>query len=269
MKKKILTLAIGILVGLHLLGKQPVKIVSLAQSISTMLVELGVEDQIVGCTNYCPVKDAQTTTVVSTAIDANVELIASLNPDILFTTSLTKPQTIETITKLGIKVINLPYPKSFDEICEQFLEIAKYIDKTEIAEKIIEDTKLKLQSLSKVKSNPKLFFQIGANPLFTVVPNTFMNEMIIKAGGINIANELKIGSITREKVVLENPDFIFIVSMGIISNTEKENWEQFEDLSAVQKNHIYHIDSNIACTPTPANFVKSVEIVLDFLKNNE
>ncbi len=265
MKKKILVFAMALLIGLHLFGKQPVKIVSLAQSISTMLVELGVEDQIVGCTNYCPVKDAASTTVVSSAIDANIELIAALHPDIVFTTSLTKPQTIETISKLGIKVVNLAYPKSFNEICEQFLQLSEYVNKKTYAIKIIDETKQKLAQLSKSEKKPKLFLQIGANPLFTVVPNTFMNDMISKAGGVNIAQELKLGSITREKVLLENPDYIFIVSMGILSTTEKENWQQFTNLSAVKNNHIYQIDSNIACTPTPENFLKSVEILLNYL----
>ena len=263
--RKIKIMLLLIIVSAQGFGTELLKIVSLAQSVSAMIQELGAGDQIVGCTSFCPVRDQENTQVVASAVDANIELIATLQPDLVFSTSLNKPQTIETLEKLGIKVVNLRYPKSYKEICDQFELIARTIGKEEKAKEVIATNNKKLATIIPSSHKPKVFLQIGSNPLFTVVPNTFMDDMIQYAGAENIAHDLTIGSITREKVVIENPDYIFIVSMGIVSEEETENWNQLKDIEAVKNNHIYQIDSNIACTPTPGNFLKSVEILLHFI----
>lgn len=238
------------------------RIVSLVPSITQAIILLDANDQLVGITSFCPKVGNKNVEIVASAIDANVEKIVSLKPDVVFTSSLTKIQTIESFKKLGIRVVNLDYPTSYDDICNQFAEIAKVVGKEPFAAKILEEQKERLNMLkSKITGNdqPTVFLEIGAKPLFTVVPNTFMHDLIVYSGGKNIAGNLTKGSVTRELVLVRDPDYLFIVTMGLVSQEELKIWNQYKNLKAVRNKHVFLLDPEKACTPTPVNFVDTVE----------
>jgi iron complex transport system substrate-binding protein len=241
------------------------RIISLAPSLTKIIYSLGKEKDLVGCTSYCEADKKLNTTVVASMVQVNCEKILLLKPDLVLATGITKPSDIETLQKLGLKVMVFQNPKSFKEICNQFCEIGALIGKKAQADHIVQNEQAKVIQLQKSaagKPKYKIFFQIGAKPLFTVIPNTFMNDYITYAGGLNIAAKLKQGTITRENVILQNPDVIIIVTMGIVGPEEKKIWESYSNLSAVRKKKIFIIDSNKACVATPQNFTETLgEIV--------
>jgi iron complex transport system substrate-binding protein len=110
-----------------------------------------------------------------------------------------------------------------------------------------------------------VFFELGAKPIFTVIPNTFMDDYISFAGGENIASDLKSGTITRESVLARNPDVIFIVTMGIVGTDEKSTWGKYKDISASKAGKIFIVDSNKACSPNPVIFVDVVEQIITLM----
>ena len=74
------------------------------------------------------------------------------------------------------------------------------------------------------------------------------------------------GTITREAVLVRNPDVIFIVTMGMLGPEQKREWERYPNLSAVKNKKIIIIDSNKACTPTPVTFAEALELIVKALK---
>jgi iron complex transport system substrate-binding protein len=92
-----------------------------------------------------------------------------------------------------------------------------------------------------------------------------MNDYILFANAVNVAEDLTKGTVSRETVITRNPDYIFIVTMGIIGEKEKKIWESFKGLNAVKNNKIFIIDSDLACTPTPQTFLKTMKIISTYL----
>jgi len=109
---------------------------------------------------------------------------------------------------------------------------------------------------------PKVFVEIGARPLFTVTRDSYINDIIKRAGGINIASDTKSGLYSREEVVKQNPDVIVIATMGTTGYAERNFWLRFRTLKAVREGRIYIVDSYKICSPTPLSFVESVELLV-------
>jgi len=199
-------------------AQTPKRIISLAPSLTKSLYMLGAEDLLVGCTNYCTLKNPDDAEVVASAVKVNLEKAMMLKPDLVLTSSLTNPETARTFQKLGVEVLYFPYPKSYEAMCSYLLELGAKIGRKELAEKLVARSKARLAQVKamvpKQAKKPRVFMQIGANPLFTVVPNTFMQDFIDFSGCENIAGNLEIGSITREGVLVRNPDVIFVILMG-------------------------------------------------------
>jgi len=255
--------------------KDGFRIISLAQSVTQELIELGVEDQIVGATSYCSVTKYRKDLVVGSATEVNLEKVLLLKPDIVFATGLTKASTIDAMTKNGIDVYSIGKLNSFEKICKEMLVIGEKVNQKQKAIEIVEAAKLKISELRKsipvqeeleektAESEQTVFFQLGTQPLFSVIPNTFMNEFITLADCENIAKDLEHGSITRESVLTRNPDVIFVVTMGVVGVDEQDVWRKYPELKAVKNDKIFVIDADIACTPSVGSFVKSLEIVID------
>lgn len=256
-------------------AETPKRIISLAPVITKYIYLLHAENSLVGCTSFCKLKNPEDAQIVASAIQVNIEKSIMLKPDLIIASSLTNPETIKIFNKLNIDVLYIPLQKSFGDICNDLQTLGKRLGKKELADQIVAKAKNDIKKImGKIPKNvppPEIFFQIGANPLFSVIPNTFQEDFIDFAGGRNIAENLTIGSITREKVIVSNPDIIFISTMGMVGREEKKRWESYENLKAVKNKKIFFIDQEKTCSPTPHLFVEALNEIIDdiYYKNHK
>lgn len=244
------------------------RVISLVPSVTQQIYTLNAQEKLVGCTSFCNVDKDDKIPVVASAIDVNIEKVVMLKPDLIFVSSLVKPQTLETLEGLGFRVQDIPTAKNYTELCDYFLRIGALIEKKDEAKNIIGALNQEIATLKDMipeKKSQKIFMEIGAKPLFTVIPNTFMDDYIEFVGGINIAQDMKHGTITRESVLVKNPDIIFIVSMGVIGEEETKTWKEYTTINATKNNKIFTLDANIASVPTPGNYVKTVKKMINMM----
>lgn len=243
-------------------GQEVKRIVSLVPWITKSLYLMGEQERLVGCTSYCPVEASGKIPVVASAVSVNVEKTLMVKPDLVFASSLIKPETIDHLKKLNLKVEYMPFPKSFGEICDDFIRIGELTGVEQKARAIVAQQKERLARLNSAVpagKRPKVFIQIGAKPLFAVVPNTFLDDFISFSGGINIAATLKNGNVTREFILRQDPEIIFVVTMGIVAEEERDTWLNYPSLAAARNKRIYILDSEKTCSPTPVLFVDALE----------
>jgi len=244
------------------------RIVSLTPSITKQLILLGVEDDVVGHTSYCPEEKLKNSELVASATEVNIEKIATLEPDLVLASTLTKEKVINNLRKLDITVKYLEMPKSFEAICRQMNTIGELAGRADTASAIVKKQREKLDSLqSTIPKGKKLkfFIEIGADPLFAATSNSFMHDYIRYANGKNIAADLKTGTISRERVIAENPDVIIIVTMGVVGKEEKETWQEYPNLKASKNNNIFTIDADQASSPTPVSFIEVLGKIIELV----
>lgn len=244
------------------MAQKAARIVSLGASVTKNIYLLKGEDCLVGCTQFCATDPADSIPVVADAVNINLEKIALLEPDLVIATGLTHPRTIDALERIGVRTVRLNQPRNFEEICEQLDQLGEYTGRKEVAYHINEDCRRRMklveQQWSAMGQRPKVFMQIGADPLFTALDNTFMHDYIVQAGGENIAGGMTNGIVTREFVLMQDPDVIIITAMGVLTEEEKKNWEKITNLKAVKNKRILVFDDGI-CSPTPIVFVETVE----------
>jgi iron complex transport system substrate-binding protein len=111
---------------------------------------------------------------------------------------------------------------------------------------------------------PLVFLQINLRPMMTVNENTFHNDLINLAGGINMtANEpITYPRISIEEVIDKEPDIIIISSMDRGGEFEKarEDWMEWTSIPAVKDNRVFLIDSDLIDRPSP-RIVQGLEVM--------
>ncbi len=265
-RRPILPLLVAVVVtfatATTLQGQPYTRIVSLAPSFTKSIDHLDAWDHLIGRTSFCQDNDSKEVEVVASAVKANIEKIISLKPDVVLASGLTHPKDIELLRKVGIKVEVIYSPKSFQEVCDQFIQIGEWTGKSEQARAIVNECWKTVEEITRENASrpsKKVFFQVGANPIFSVVPNTFMDDFITLLGAENIAGQLTGGTVTREFVIANNPDYIFIATMGIVGEEEVKIWKKYPNLTATRQGHIYIIDADKACQPIPSYFVETLQ----------
>jgi ABC-type Fe3+-hydroxamate transport system substrate-binding protein len=261
---KIRLLILTLLIGTSICHAGGKRIISLASSLTKSIYYLEAQDQLVGRTSYCFVADKDNKEVVASAVTVNIEKVLSLKPDLVIATGITDPETIELIRKAGIKTEIFQTPRNFSEVCSQFRRLASLCGSEKLADSIIKESQKTLDDIKayyKGKTPRKVFFQIGANPLFAAIENTFMDDYITLAGGTNIAAGLKKGTVNREWVLMKNPDVIIIVNMGLAGDDEMKIWQSYPHLKAAKNNLIFFVESDMASTPNPVDFVETMKVL--------
>jgi len=232
-----------------------------------MIYLFGGQKKLIADTIYCKFpKDANNKIKIGSLTTIDIEKIVKLKPDLIVVTPMLNINQYKLLKKLHIKVLVYPQLKTYKAIADFFIKLSKYFNKTKIAKKIIKNADIKIKKYSKLlktKKKYKVFFQFGAKPLFTVTKDNFLNDMLKMANLINISENSKSGIYSTEQVVFNNPDFIFITTMGIQGSKEKSNWLKLKNINAVKNNKIFIVDQYKYCSPTPIVFTDALkELIL-------
>lgn len=237
----------------------PQKIVSLAPSITETLYFLKLGERIVGVTEFSNYPDeAKTKTKVGSYINLNIEKIISLNPDLIIgIADGNKRQSVDTLERFGYTVYAVN-PRCVEGIFQTVENIGEITGCAERAGRLVDELKSRMhyiESRTKRAEKPKVFFQIGINPLITVGRDTFHNDLTRMAGGLNISGEEKARypQYSIEEILLKAPDIIVISSMhrGGGFDRKKEEWLKWKNIPAVKNGKIYIINSDLVDHPSP------------------
>ncbi|RME80041.1 MAG: ABC transporter substrate-binding protein, partial [Planctomycetota bacterium] len=160
--------------------------------------------------------------------------------------------------------------RNFQDIELSFFLLARLVHCQSKAFHLLEEWKKRLNRIRKItitlKYKPKVFMVIWPKPLTSCGPGSFHHEIIEDSGGRNIISSLsRYPRVSREEVLSQNPDFIFILAHD--KGNPKTFWTSFSQLKAVKKKHIFILPDRFAI-PLPSYYVEAVEWIYRKLNRN-
>jgi len=245
--------------------KSPTRIISLAPSVTEMLFAIGAGDHIVGVTNYCDYpQEVKFKTRIGGMTNPNYEKIIELNPDlIIMTVEGNTKEDFNKLEQLGMKIFVMN-PRNFNGISSSILDIGKITGYERNAEELVSQLRTReenVRRLVETLSKPKVLVLISLNPIMTAGSNTFVNEMVETAGGINIAGTEPIPypQFSREEILKRNPDVILAPSDLMLSVEQIINaYPEWKMLRAVKDKRVFLIEANLMQRPGP-RFIDGLE----------
>ncbi|HHY39971.1 MAG TPA: cobalamin-binding protein [Syntrophaceticus sp.] len=250
------------------LDHYPERIVSLTPSNTEILFALGLGEKVVGVTTYCDYPEEAKEKPKIGDLTGNVEEIVVLEPDLVLAKGILNDDAVTKLRKLDIPVLCLD-PESIDGVYRAIELIAQVTGTSEKGEKIIADMKKKIDSVEKKlagipeEERLRVFIEVGSDPLYTAGKDTFVDELVTLAGGINIADDLKgYQMYSSEAVVKENPDVILAADSYYVDiKQEIKRRAGWEEIKAVQEGKvIYELDTNLLNRPGPRSAL-AVELI--------
>jgi ABC-type Fe3+-hydroxamate transport system substrate-binding protein len=164
------------------LDKIPKRIISLVPSQTELLVDLGLEDTIVGITKFCvhPSHLKKTTTIVGGTKTINIDKIKALNPDIILCNK--EENTQEMIAELEqIAPVHISDIYTVEDCLELIDMYGQLFSIDNDAQDMILKISDKLSSFKSFISNRpkrKVAYFIWKNPWMVAAKHTFIDELL-------------------------------------------------------------------------------------------
>ena len=177
-----------------------------------------MKDKIKGVTTFCDwPSGASQKEKIGGVTNPSIEKIVSLNPDlILATADGNRKETVRQLERLGLPVYVIN-PSDIEGVLKSISHIGEITDQkpeTEMAVAALQQRLNKIAIQTKGKKKPRVFFQIGFEPVITAGKGTLINEAIGWAGGINVAEQstARYPRYSTEGIAASAPDIILFRS---------------------------------------------------------
>ncbi len=248
------------------LDKVPEKIISLSPSTTEILFALGLDDEIVGVTDYCDYpEEALSKEKVGGFAEANLEKIISLGPDLVISSGNEDKDHGKILYDADIQVATFN-SGSIEAVFQEIIRVGDLTGKKEEAEKLVKDLKSKKDEIVKeVENKPrkKVFYEVWHDPLTAAGKGSFMDELISLAGGENIAGNIDnpYPEYSLEALIDKNPE-VYITTSGGIGKTKEDIKSRlgYENIDAIKNDRIFLVDENIVSRPGP-RIIQALEII--------
>jgi len=229
------------------LASPPTRIVSLAPSITEMIYFLGLDERLVGVTrfSYFP-EEAREKPRVGTYTDINVEKVVALDPE----------------AGIPVYVVN---PRRINQVLEAIESIGDVCGVEPRARALVGSLTKRIEKVKEAvrgKDRPLVFLVINTKPLMSVNRSTTHHDVIVLAGGRNLAEDQPVTypRLSLEEVIRRGPEVIIISSMDRSGEHERarRQWFRWTAIPAVRNGRVYAIDSDLIDRAAP-RVVKGLE----------
>lgn len=229
------------------------RIVSLAPNLTEIVYALGLETRLVGVTNQCDFPpEAQSKPRVGDVINPNLERIIELKPDLVLATPAgNRRETADALERLGVPVYGVD-PRSIAGVFASLRRLADLLGVAQAGEALAAQLEARLAALDAwlaTPERPRVLFVIWLEPLQTVGNDTFLNDLLRRAGAESVTGGIQQSwpRLSIEEVLARNPDYLVLprthsLEARLSTLIQRPPWER---LRAVEQGRIVWLDDAV------------------------
>lgn len=238
------------------LAAAPHRIASVAPSNTEILFAVGAGDRVVAVDRFSDFPpEAKTRESLGSYVNPDLEKLVASAPDLVIATNVHTKALVPQLEQRGIAVVVLE-PKDLDGVLERITLVGRVTGNAEQAERVVRDLRERVEAVAaKVRGAkpPSVFFEIDPK-LYTAGPGTFIDDLIGRAGGANVAADAttKYPQLSSETVVLKDPQVIVLAddSAGVKPDAVRAR-PGWQEIAAVRTGRIVTIHPDLTNRPGP------------------
>jgi len=238
----------------------PQRIISLVPSNTEILFALGLGEELVGVTEFCNYPpEARGMEKVGGFSTPDIEKIIASQPDLILAGSIHAKEAIPALEERGLTVFALA-PQSLAGILEDIRLVGKITGEEDEASKLVAQMETRIKAITDKTQNleegARVFYITWHEPLWSVGSGTTIHELIEKAGGVNIFQDVTGHKMVNlEEVIARNPEIIIACTGHGEAKGKPFEWAKEETrlrvTEACKNNRIYQIDADLVSRDGP------------------
>ena len=251
------------------------RIISLAPANTEIVYALGLEDRLVGVTDFCNYPPAaKNKSKVGGFSTVDIEKTVALKPDLVLASEIHNKSVTPQLQKMGFRVVSI-YPKTVKGAINDITLTGRLAGADKAAATLTASLQKRVDAVSAVTAGltpgqrPRTLLMIWNNPLMVAGNSTLIDDIIRLAGGTNIASAIDgFGAMNLESIISADPQVIIVpTSMGKSSNPL---WDfvttdpRMSNTSAIKNGRVYKIEGDLIYRHSP-RCISALEQTASFL----
>ncbi len=242
------------------------RVVALAPHIVEMLYAVEAGERLVGVLQGSDYPEAaKQVSRVGSYRGIALEAIMAREPDLVVTWRSGTPRSVvERLKALGVTVYESE-PRRLDDVADDLRDLGRLTGHSETARRAAGAFELRLAaSRQTLSETPRVFYQLGHNPLTTLGDGHIITQAIRHCGGKPLFAErsVLVPEVGREALIEARPEVILSAAP---SDDWQRAWQGQDWLPAVRDGHLYTLDPDPISRPGP-RLVEGVEQVCQALE---
>ena len=261
---------------------EAIKVVSATVSATNVLAELDAE--VVGVPTTSQPLPAQYADLpeVGQAMSPDLEIVASLEPDLFVMDSNFQASVEESLSQYGLNTFFF-FLFCYSDFTNSIKQLGVEINREDEAKKLVSGIEASVtKALEKKGDNsPTVAVIFGAGENFMLATDTsYLGDLVKTLGATNITSKLE-GDMSSayvqfslEQILAENPDYVLRFAHGNIEETAKmfdaafESNEAYQQLDAVKSGKVYDLDPTIFNVSANLEITTAIETLGEIFYGN-
>ena len=243
------------LFAMPLFAQPASRVVTLAPNLAEMVYAAGAGDTLVGVVAYSDYPEqVKTLPGVGDAFRVDFERLSALKPDLVLGWGGGNPtHLLDRVRELGFRVEVLT-PRTLDDVAEHLERIGEWTGHGVKAEAAAAEYRQQLAGLRQSYAGVEkitVFYQVSAQPLYTITNRQFTGQIIELCGGQNVfgsLNELA-PVVSPEAVVAADPRVI------LTGNEQAKDvialWSRWPTMQVIGKSGVIGVDARLTARASP------------------
>lgn len=235
----------------------PQRIIALAPHTVELLFSLGVGDRIIATTDFATYPEAaQSIPRIGGYNGLQIEQAYALQPDLVLAwESGNRAEDLARLESLGLRVDRGDIP-TIGDIPQRLRDLGRLLHVEEKAEALASQFAQELRTIQEqhaAKAPVSFFYQLWLEPLKTLTPGSWVNDIPRSCGGQNIFADQGphfYPQVSIENVLLKQPEVIIVPSHHGDVIASGDMWKDWPEIPAVANKQIHFIDGDLLHRPT-------------------
>lgn len=261
---------------------EEVKVVSATVSATNVLAKLDAE--VVGVPTTTQTLPAQYADLpeVGQAMSPDLEIVASLEPDLFIMDSNFQASVEESLSQYGLNTFFFE-TGSYSDFVNSIKQLGVEINREDEAKKLVNEIEASVTKALEKKGDqsPTVAVIFGAGENFMLATDTsYLGDLVKTLGATNITSKLD-GDMSSgyvqfslEQILAQNPDYVLRFAHGNIEQTKKMFDEAFDandayqELDAVKSGKVYDLDPSVFNVSANLEITTAIETLGEIFYGN-
>ncbi len=244
----------------------PMRVVSLAPSLTEIVFALGRSDWLEGVTDFCDYPpEARSKPKIGGPMTPDLERVVRLRPDLVLATAEGNPRdVVAQLTRLRIPVFAVK-PEGYAGVLASVEAVGRALQAEAAATSLVQDIQRRIAAIGRAvagRPRPRVLYLVWTDPLIAAGPVTYIHDLIEMAGGENVVRERSVPypRLGWEEVVRGAPEVILVASHGDRPDRSPSEgvWKEWQSVPAVRSGRVLAVSGDTIHRPGP-RVVEGVE----------
>lgn len=233
------------------------RFISLAPSLTEIVFAIGAGEGLVGRTSYCNYPaEAQRVEPVGDTLKPSIERIIALRPQIVFVSTASQLEAFTNELEAHHIAVYVSDSHDLEGVFHSIERIAEVLGKRRQADELLQQLRNRVRAVAeKVKSQPqvRVFYQVSAEPLYTIGRDAFLTDLIKRAGGISVTADVPGAwpKYSAESALAAKPEAIVLPTGDSMDDANSNVASALKRSPAVANGRVYKINRDHLSRPGP------------------